>query len=157
MDVLSSRMLLHPVDLVRSQTFYRDVIGLAVAREFGAPDLPGIVFFMGSGYLEVSGRSTQQPSSGVAIWMQVRDVRAEHERIVAAGGTSTREPRLELWGLTEAWIADPDGIPIVLVEVPPDHPIRRDGRQLDIPASTLAAPDVTAPDVTASDALSTDQ
>lgn len=26
------------------------------------------------------------------------------------------------------WIADPDGVHIVLVEVPEDHPLRRDSR-----------------------------
>jgi hypothetical protein len=26
------------------------------------------------------------------------------------------------------WVADPDGVPIILVEVPPDHPLRRDNR-----------------------------
>ena len=31
----------------------------------------------------------------------------------------------EPWGLTEMWIEDPDGIRIVLVEVPADHPLRR--------------------------------
>jgi hypothetical protein len=26
------------------------------------------------------------------------------------------------------WVEDPDGVPIVLVEVPADHPLRRDHR-----------------------------
>jgi hypothetical protein len=26
------------------------------------------------------------------------------------------------------WLEDPDGVPIVLVEVPADHPVRRDPR-----------------------------
>jgi len=38
------------------------------------------------------------------------------------------EPRTEPWGLVEAWVVDPDGVRIVLVEVPPDHPLRRDRR-----------------------------
>ena len=37
MDVLSSRVLLRPVDPARSQAFYRDVLGLAVYREFAGP------------------------------------------------------------------------------------------------------------------------
>jgi hypothetical protein len=39
-----------------------------------------------------------------------------------------REPAAEPWGLTEMWIEDPDGVRIVLVEVPADHPLRRDVR-----------------------------
>ena len=39
-----------------------------------------------------------------------------------------REPAAEPWGLTEMWIEDPDGVRIVLVEVPADHPLRRGPR-----------------------------
>jgi uncharacterized glyoxalase superfamily protein PhnB len=55
-------------------------------------------------------------------------VRADHGRLLAAGVTVTREPRREPWGLVEMWIEDPDGVRIVLVEVPGDHPLRRDPR-----------------------------
>ena len=34
------------------------------------------------------------------------------------------EPATMPWGLREMWIDDPDGVHIVLVEVPADHPIR---------------------------------
>lgn len=44
--------------------------------------------------------------------------------------TVLREPRREFWGLDEMWIADPDGVRIVLVEVPEEHPLRRDQRHL---------------------------
>jgi catechol 2,3-dioxygenase-like lactoylglutathione lyase family enzyme len=128
MDVLSSRILLRPADPERSRRFYRDTLGLAVYREFGPPDEPGLVFFLGNGFLEVSGRSPGGPGPGLAIWLQVRDVRAEHERLASAGVTVTREPRLEPWGLVELWLEDPDGVPIVIVEVPADHPLRRDQR-----------------------------
>jgi catechol 2,3-dioxygenase-like lactoylglutathione lyase family enzyme len=96
-DVLSSRILLRTSDLDRSRRFYRDVLGLAIYREFGPPDDPGTVFFLGPGLLEVSG------------------------------------PATEPWGLTEMWIEDPDGIRIVLVEVPADHPLRRDPRSASPP------------------------
>jgi catechol 2,3-dioxygenase-like lactoylglutathione lyase family enzyme len=56
-DVLSSRFLLRPGDLGRSRRFYRDVLGLAVYREFGPPEDPGMVFFLGQGFLEVSGHA----------------------------------------------------------------------------------------------------
>lgn len=127
MDVLSSRVLLRPVDPPRSQAFYRDVLGLAVYREFGPVENPGVVFFLGNGLLEVSGPGNDAPR-GLALWVQVRDVAAEVGRLRAAGTTVLRDPLSEPWGLVEAWVADPEGVPIVLVEVPPDHPLRRDQR-----------------------------
>ena len=128
MDVLSSRILLRPADLGRSRRFYRDVLGLAVYREFGSPADPGVVFFLGPGLLEVSGRSAGPPGRSLMIWLQVRDVHAEHARLAAAGVRVVREPVIEPWGLIEMWIEDPDGVRIVLVEVPADHPLRRDPR-----------------------------
>jgi catechol 2,3-dioxygenase-like lactoylglutathione lyase family enzyme len=130
MDVLGSRILLHPLDRATSVHFYRDVLGLAVAREFGPAESPGTVFFLGNGLLEVSGAGGADQAAGFAIWVQVRDVAAEHRRLAELGVSIRRAPRTEPWGLIECWILDPDGVPIVLVEVPPDHPLRRDLREL---------------------------
>jgi len=122
MDALSSRILVRPGDLDRSRRFYRDVLGLAIYREFGPPDDPGVVFFLGPVLLEVSGHRPGPAGQSVMIWMQVRDVYAEHTRLAAAGVPIIRGPVTEPWGLSEMWIQDPDGIQIVLVEVPADHP-----------------------------------
>jgi predicted enzyme related to lactoylglutathione lyase len=127
MEVLSGRVLLRPTDPGRSRAFYGDVLGLAVYREFGTPEQRGVVYFLGNGLLEVSGRSAESPR-GMALWLQVRDVAAEHDRLAAAGVTVASPPRLEPWGLVEMWIEDPDGVRIVLVQVPEDHPLRRDRR-----------------------------
>lgn len=130
MEVLNSRVLLHPTEPTRSRRFYRDTLGLAVYREFGSPESPGLVFFVGNGLLEVSGRATSPAGDAIALWLQVRDVHAEHRRLSEAGVRILREPRREAWGLVEMWIADPDDVRIVLVEVPDDHPLRRDQRHL---------------------------
>jgi catechol 2,3-dioxygenase-like lactoylglutathione lyase family enzyme len=127
-EVLSSRILLRPADLDRSRRFYRDVLGLAVYREFGPADDPAVVFFLGQGLLEVSGHAPGPPGASLVIWLQVRDARAEHDRLAAAGVPVLRGPAREPWGLVEMWIEDPDGVRIVLVEVPPGHPLRRDPR-----------------------------
>jgi catechol 2,3-dioxygenase-like lactoylglutathione lyase family enzyme len=132
-DVLSSRILLRPSDLDRSRRFYRDVLGLAIYREFGPPDDPGVVFFLGPGLPEVSGHPAGPPGHSVLIWIQVRDVHTGHARLAAAGVPVIRGPATEPWGLTEMWIQDPDGIQIVLVEVPADHPLRRDPRSASPP------------------------
>lgn len=132
MEILSSRTLLRPIDFARSAHFYRDLLGLATYREFGSAEHQGIVFFLGQGFLEVSGQragtTTAQAPVPVVLWMQVRDVHAEHRRLAAAGVSIEREPVAEPWGLIELWIADPDGTRIVLVEIPADHPLRRDTR-----------------------------
>ncbi len=130
MEILGSRILLRPTQLHRSHRFYRDTLGLAIYREFGGDESPGIVFFMGNGLLEVSGRATDPTGDAIALWLQVRDIGAEHRRMVDAGVLVLREPRREVWGLDEMWIADPDGVRIVLVEIPEEHPLRRDPRHL---------------------------
>jgi catechol 2,3-dioxygenase-like lactoylglutathione lyase family enzyme len=139
-DVLSSRILLRPSDLDRSRRFYRDRLGLAVYREFGPPDVPGLVFFLGPALLEISGHAPGPPGHSVMIWIQVRDVHAEHARLAAAGVPIAREPTTEPWGLTEMQLEDPDGIRIVLVEVPADHPLRRDPRSALPPGRRTACP-----------------
>jgi catechol 2,3-dioxygenase-like lactoylglutathione lyase family enzyme len=121
MEVLASRLLLRPRDRAVTTAFYRDVLGLAVFREFPG----GTVFFAGGGYVEVAGRSDDGPGAGVGLWLQVRDLAAARAELA---DHVVREPRLEPWGLREMWLADPDGVRIVLVEVPPDHPVRRDPR-----------------------------
>lgn len=130
MDVLASRILIRPSELGRSHRFYRDELGLAVMREFGEGDHVGIVFSAGNGLIEVSGHGDAGAREGIALWLQVRDVHEEQARLVALGHRIVRPATREPWGLIECWIEDPDGIPIALVEIPADHPLRRDQRHL---------------------------
>ncbi|KIE26875.1 glyoxalase [Streptomyces sp. MUSC 125] len=122
--VLSGRTLLRPTDPERSRVFYGEQLGLSVYREFGMGPERGTVYFLGGGFLEVSGRSETPPSPAVALWLQVEDVASAHDELRAKGVDITRPPVREPWGLVEMWIADPDGTRIVLVEVPADHPLR---------------------------------
>ncbi|MBK3542822.1 VOC family protein [Streptomyces rubiginosohelvolus] len=122
--VLGSRILLHPTDPDRSRAFYGEALGLAVYREFGTGPERGTVYFLGGGFLEVSGRGEEPPSSAVQIWLQVDDAEAAHEELRAKGVTVLRPPKREPWGLVEMWIEDPDGVRIAVVEVPDDHPLR---------------------------------
>ncbi|MFJ6608708.1 VOC family protein [Streptomyces sp. NPDC091289] len=122
--VLGSRILLHPTDPERSRAFYGEALGLAVYREFGTGPERGTVYFLGGGFLEVSGRGEEPPSSAVRIWLQVEDAEAAHDELRAKDVTVLRPPRREPWGLVEMWIEDPDGVRIAVVEVPDDHPLR---------------------------------
>lgn len=121
MEVLQSRVLLRPVDYARSVAFYRDVLGLHIYREWAT----GTVFFLGGGLLELSRSGGPVPDDKLSLWLQVRDVDAEFARLAAAGVTVVEAPVLEPWGLREARLRDPDGLQLILVEILPDHPMRR--------------------------------
>jgi len=123
-EVLSGRVLLRPVDPERSHRFYGETLGLAVYREFGSPPDHGVVYFLGGGYLEVSGRSEQPPSPNLQLWLQVRDVGAAFAELSAKGVPVLARPEVMPWGLKEMWIADPDGVRIAVIEVPEHHPLR---------------------------------
>ncbi|MFF7654872.1 VOC family protein [Streptomyces sp. NPDC007983] len=122
--VLSSRTLLRPTDPERSRAFYGEALGLPIYREFGTGPERGTVYFLGGGFLEVSGRSETPPAPGLQLWLQVADAEGAHEELAARDVEILRPPKKEPWGLVEMWIADPDGVRIAVVEVPEDHPLR---------------------------------
>ncbi|MCT2591380.1 VOC family protein [Streptomyces sp. N2-109] len=122
--VLSSRILLRPTDPEGSRAFYGEALGLAVHREFGSGPERGTVYFLGGGFLEVSGRAAEPACPGLRLWLQVADARAARQELAARGVRIVREPVREPWGLVEMWIAAPDEVGVVVVEVPPDHPLR---------------------------------
>jgi len=124
MDVLASRILLRPRDFERSRQFYADTLGLGIFREWGDERAGGVVFYIGAGLLELSGAGTEPPSSAVRLILQVRDVYDEWRRLVAMEVPIDSEPEVKPWGLVEATIRDPDGLAIIVVEVPPGHPQR---------------------------------
>ncbi len=159
MEVVTSRTIVHPSDLERSLAFYGGVLDLPVVREFGAGAGRGVVFAAGGGHLEVVGGGGARGGAGaggegdvgrtagptrlspagrsasVALWLQVRSAGDAVAEVEARGATVLRGPVTEPWGLVEAWIEDPDGLHIHLVEVPADHPLRRDPRAAAAPPS----------------------
>jgi catechol 2,3-dioxygenase-like lactoylglutathione lyase family enzyme len=140
MEILASRVLFRPADYQRSLTFYRDEIGLAIAREYGA----GTVFYAGQSLIELAGHGGQErsdpgdvdggpqavggPFPG-ALWLQVRDVYDTQAELEGRGVPIAREAKCEPWGLHEMHVPDPDGITLIFVQVPETHPLRRDTRR----------------------------
>jgi catechol 2,3-dioxygenase-like lactoylglutathione lyase family enzyme len=127
MEILASRVLFRPADYHRSVAFYRDQIGLAIAREYPG----GTVFFAGQSLIELAGHGTPPertaPFAG-ALWLQVRDVYATEKELTGRGVAITRAAGQEAWGLHEMHVCDPDGITLIFVQIPPEHPLRRDSR-----------------------------
>lgn len=125
MEILSSRVLLRSAEPERAVRFYGETLGLAVYREWGEGPSRGVVFFLGGGFLEISGRSEGEGLGVLELWLQVRDVRAAERDLRGAGVPIEEPPERKPWGLLEMAIRDPDGVRILVVEVPEDHPLRR--------------------------------
>ena len=122
MEILASRMLIRPADYPTSVEFYRDRIGLAIAREYSG----GTVFYAGQSLIELAGHG--EPSAGGTLWLQVRDVYAAQTELTGRGVPIARAAAEEPWGLHEMHITDPDGVTLIFVQVPDNHPLRRDTR-----------------------------
>ncbi|CAN5713542.1 VOC family protein [soil metagenome] len=122
MEILASRVLFRPADYQRSLEFYRDSIGLAIAREYAG----GTVFYAGQSLIELAGHG--EPTSGGSLWLQVRDLYATQSELQARGVEIAREAKQEPWGLHEMHVDDPDGVTLIFVQVPENHPLRRDSR-----------------------------
>ena len=125
MEVLSSRVLLRPANFERSFQFYSQTLGLHVDREWGSGSTRGVVFFLGGGFLELSGTSDAPSSEKISLWMQVRDVDAVGDELDEAGVAIVEPPIDKPWGLREMRVQDPDGVKLIIVEIPKDHPLRR--------------------------------
>jgi predicted enzyme related to lactoylglutathione lyase len=124
-EILTSRVLLRPTDINRSLRFYEQTIGLAIYREWGTGPARGVVFFLGGGgLLEISGASTEPPSAAIALVLQVRNVSETRQRLTEQGVAVDAEPEHKPWGLIEMTVRDPDGVALIIVEVPPEHPRR---------------------------------
>ena len=63
MEILASRMPLRPADYERSLRFYRDELGLAIARDYGA----GTVFYAGQSLIELASHGG--PNAGGTMWL----------------------------------------------------------------------------------------
>ena len=113
------------MDFERSCRFYAETLGLHVYREWGSGSSRGVVFFLGGGFLELSGSSRAGASESVGVWLQVRDVDGVGHELEVAGVDIIEPPTEKPWGLREMQIRDPDGLSIVIVEVPETHPLRR--------------------------------
>ncbi|MGH8908814.1 MAG: VOC family protein [Egibacteraceae bacterium] len=125
MHVLAARILLEPADFQASIAFYEAKLGLARFREWGSPPHRGVVYFLGGGYLELHESGAGVAASGVRLWLQVADARAAFQQLTGRGVHIDAAPERKPWGLIEMELRDPDGLRIVIIETPLDHPLRR--------------------------------
>jgi lactoylglutathione lyase len=115
-------------DMDRSIAFYTDVIGLTVQGRTEIDDVheAHLAAEEGGGRLQLAERYNggQPIDHGFALWkiyFNVDDCVATHDKAVEAGYESTMSPtRLDRWPVTVAFVNDPDGYNVELVQRHPD-------------------------------------
>ncbi len=111
-------------DIERSIGFYTDVIGLKLQgrTEIEAVHEAHLAADEGGGRLQLAERydGGRPIDHGFALWkiyMRVDDCVETHRRAVEAGYESTMEPqRMDRWPVTVAFVNDPDGYSVELIE-----------------------------------------
>ncbi|MGZ4682132.1 MAG: VOC family protein [Acidimicrobiales bacterium] len=111
-------------DIERSIRFYTEVIGLELQGRTEIDDVheAHLAADEGGGRLQLAERygDPQPIDHGFALWkiyMNVDDCAATHDRAVATGHRSTMPPtRLERWPVTVAFVDDPDGYNIEIIQ-----------------------------------------
>jgi lactoylglutathione lyase len=111
-------------DIEDSIRFYTDLIGLELQGRTEIDDVheAHLAAAVGGGRLQLAERykGGRPIDHGFALWktyMRVDDCAEVHDRVVAAGYESTMAPtRLERWPVTVAFVNDPDGYSIELIQ-----------------------------------------
>jgi catechol 2,3-dioxygenase-like lactoylglutathione lyase family enzyme len=113
------RLELFVRDMDASIEFYRRVLGFALLRrepDYASIRSGGVTFGLGpiselpaeDGYF-TRARLSGDRGAGVEIVLEVDDVGAYHERVLAAGRPVLHALQARPWGLTDFRITDPDG------------------------------------------------
>ncbi len=125
--VLELRIALTVADYERSVKFYTEGLGLEPAAIWNNGEGHALILNMGSGTLEVFDEAQAEAIDGieagkrvsgqVRFALQVPDVQAAMERLLAHGATLVHPPVVTPWGDTNVRLQNPDGMQITLFEV----------------------------------------
>ena len=110
-------------DLERSVEFYEKVLGLEVTHRIEIPNVSEVVLAGDDGNrIQLAWHHDHEGAidHGNAFWklyVQTDDCKGLYQRAIDAGTKSISEPvRLEDWPVTAAFIEDPDGYQIEILE-----------------------------------------
>ncbi len=124
--VLELRVALTTADFERLASFYREGLGLEPAQIWSADQGRALVLDMGRATLEVFDEQQAQTvdtievgrriSGQVRFALQVPDLQAAAERLLAHGATLVHPPVVTPWGDLNVRFQDPDGMQITLYQ-----------------------------------------
>jgi catechol 2,3-dioxygenase-like lactoylglutathione lyase family enzyme len=119
---------IHVTDLERSERFYVDLMGLAVANRIETPDVREVILGSpaGGSQLTLARRTVPEgpvrPEGGIwKVFLATNDAAALYQRAVGAGAEPVTAPSfLERFNITIASVRDPD---VYLLELGQRHTI----------------------------------
>lgn len=109
------RFEVFPSDMAATRDFYTRVLGFTVTRYQHEP--PGPYLAMQRGAVRVGAalrdepvsREGRRPPTGIEIVLEVDNVQAEHDRVVAAEWPIEEALQTRPWGLVDFRVLDPSG------------------------------------------------
>ena len=126
--IMEMRVALTTSDYERLYQFYCDGLGLKPAEVWNNEQGKGLILNLGNATLELFDEAQAQTvdqieagrriSGQVRIALQVPDLQAALERLLALGATLVHPPVVTPWGDLNARLADPDGLQITLFQKP---------------------------------------
>jgi len=129
--VLELRVALTTSDYERSIKFYCDGLGLEPEQLWNNGQGRALILSMGNATLEIFDETQAQTidqieaeqriSGQIRFALQVPDLKAAMERLLAHGATLVHPPIITPWGDYNARLQDPDGMQITLFQKP-DNP-----------------------------------
>lgn len=124
--VLELRVALTSRDLERSLKFYSEGLGIGPAASWQDGGGQAVLLELGKATLElfdeaqaaaIDGMEAGRRVSGqIRFALQVPDVRAAVERLLAHGAVLVHEPVVTPWGELNARMQDPDGLQVTLFQ-----------------------------------------
>ena len=125
--ILELRIALTVRDYERSVKFYCDGLGIEPAAIWNNGDGHALILDMGKATLEVFDEAQaetidqleagQRVSGQIRFALQVPDLKAAMERLLAHGATLVHPPVMTLWSDYNVRLQDPDGMQITLFQV----------------------------------------
>jgi lactoylglutathione lyase len=127
--VLEIRIALTTADYERLVAFYRDGLGVDPAAIWTSGPAQAVMFELGRGTLEVFNEAQaemvdrleaeKRVSGQVRLALQVPDLDAALQRLLAWGAVLVHEPVTTPWGDRNARVQSPDGLQVTLFQSPP--------------------------------------
>lgn len=125
--ILELRVALTVEDFERVVAFYEQGLGLDAAALWTRPEGRGVLYDLGRGTLEIFDEGhaamvdqieTEGRTSGpVRFALEVPDLDAALERVLAWGATLVHEPVITPWQHRNARVQSPDGLQVTLYQV----------------------------------------